>query len=490
MTTITPQIKTSFGRPSLWRSFILLARTRMKTTTKLVVAMLGFLAVAGPGFAPFMQAVVPAPDGGYPGGNTAEGTSSLFSLTTGTFNTAVGFLALRSNTEGNFNTAVGAGALLANVGDPSTSDGIQNTATGAGALLSNTTGEDNTANGAFALFSNTTGDSNTAYGAFALQHNTTGSFNIAMGLGALLSNTTGFENTAVGTNALVFNTEGNFNTAIGDVALRNNTTGGDNTAIGESALFHNTTGGNNTAIGDDALLANSTGGNNTAIGFQALSNSTGFNNVALGDGAGSGVTDANNVICIGHAGTNVDNSCFIGNIRDAVVAPDAVQVLIDSAGKLGTTSGSSRRFKTQIKPMDRTSEAIFALKPVTFHYKTDSTNSPQSGLIAEEVAKVNPHLVLRDKDGEIYTVRYDQVNAMLLNEFLKEHRRNEAQQGKIEEQDATIGQLKSALAQQQKRFESELAQQEQQIAALVTDLQRLAADVEVNKAEVRTVAEK
>ena len=423
--------------------------------------------------APVANAVSPAPDGGYPGGNTAEGQAALLSLTTDGFNTAVGFLALRSNTEGNFNTAVGAGALLANVGDPSTSDGIQNTATGAGALLSNTTGEDNTANGAFALFSNTTGDSNTAYGAFALQRNTIGSFNIAMGLGALLSNTTGFENTAVGTNALVFNTEGNFNTAIGDVALRNNTTGGGNTAIGESALFHNTTGGDN-----------------TAIGFQALSNSTGFNNVALGDGAGSGVTDANNVICIGHAGTNVDNSCFIGNIRDAVVAPDAVQVLIDSAGKLGTTSGSSRRFKTQIKPMDRTSEAIFALKPVTFHYKTDSTNSPQFGLIAEEVAKVNPHLVLRDKDGEIYTVRYDQVNAMLLNEFLKEHRRNEAQQGKIEEQDATIGQLKSALAQQQKRFESELAQQEQQIAALVTDLQRLAADVEVNKAEVRTVAEK
>jgi hypothetical protein len=423
--------------------------------------------------APVANAVSPAPDGGYPGGNTAEGQAALLSLTTGGFNTAVGFLALRSNTEGNFNTAVGAGALLANLGDPSTSDGIQNTATGAGALLSNTTGEDNTANGAFVLFSNTTGDSNTAYGAFALQRNTIGSFNIAMGLGALLSNTTGFENTAVGTNALVFNTEGNFNTAIGDVALRNNTTGGGNTAIGESALFHNTTGGNN-----------------TAIGFQALSNSTGFNNVALGDDAGSGVTDANNVICIGHAGTNVDNSCFIGNIRDAVVAPDAVQVLIDSAGKLGTTSGSSRRFKTQIKPMDRTSEAIFALKPVTFHYKTDSTNSPQFGLIAEEVAKVNPHLVSRDKDGEIYTVRYDQVNAMLLNEFLKEHRKNEVQQGKIEKQDLAISQLKSTLMEQQKTFQSKLAQQEQQIAALTADLQRFAADIELNKAQSQTVAEK
>jgi len=304
-----------------------------------------------------------------------------------------------------------------------------------------------------------------------------------MGLGALLSNTIGFENTAVGTNALVFNTEGNFNTAIGDVALRNNTTGGDNTAIGESALFHNTTGGNNTAIGDDALLANSTGGNNTAIGFQALSNSTGFNNVALGDGAGSGVTDANNVICIGHAGTNVDNSCFIGNIRDAVVAPDAVQVLIDSAGKLGTTSGSSRRFKTQIKPMDRTSEAIFALKPVTFHYKTDSTNTAQFGLIAEEVAKVNPALVVRDKNGDVFTVRYDQVNAMLLNEFLKEHRKGE-------EQDLAISQLKSTLTQQQKRFEAKLAQQEQQIAALKADLQRLAADMHLNKAQSQAVAEK
>jgi len=169
MRTITPQIKTSFGRRFLWRSFILLARPKMKTTTKLVVAMLGFLTVGGPGFAPFTQAVVPPPDGGYPGGNTAEGQAALLGLTSGTFNTGVGFFALRSNTEGQFNTAVGAGALLANVGDPSTSDGIQNTATGAGALLSNTTGEDNTANGAFALVSNTAGDSNTACGAFAMQ---------------------------------------------------------------------------------------------------------------------------------------------------------------------------------------------------------------------------------------------------------------------------------------------------------------------------------
>jgi len=142
--------------------------------------------------------------------------------------------------------------------------------------------------------------------------------------------------------------------------------------------------------------------------------------------------------------------------------------------------------------MGEASEAILALKPVSFRYKKhiDPCGTSQFGLVAEEVEKVNPELIIRDQEGKSHMVRYEQINAMLLNEFLKEHRRNEAQQRKIEKQDATIGQLKSALAQQQKRFESKLAQQEQQIADLVTDLQRLAADVEVNKAEVRTVAEK
>ena len=417
-------------------------------------------------------AVVPPPDGGYPGGNTAEGQNALFSLTSGIYNTAVGWFSLRSNTEGQFNTAIGAGALLANLGNSGTSDGIQNTATGAGALLSNTTGEDNTANGAFALVSNTTGDSNTASGAFALQNNTTGSFNIAVGLGALLSNTTGFSNTAIGTNALVFNTEGNFNTAIGDLALRNNTAGRQNTAIGESALFHNTTADNNTAIGDDALFDNTTGINNTANGVNALfSNTTGDQNTAVGVGAllnntdgndniaigpnalssstsgnaniavglnaGTNVNTASNVICIGAIGADESNSCFIGNIFDQTSSGGAA-VFVNAQGRLGTAT-SARRFKEGINPMANTSEALFALKPVTFHYKSDKASTAQFGLIAEEVAKVNADLVVRDNKGQVYTVRYDAVNAMLLNEFLKEHK-------KVQAQGATIAGLKKEIA--------------------------------------------
>jgi len=375
--------------------------------------------------------VVPAPDGGYPGGNTAEGQDALLNLTSGTFNTAVGFFSLRALTDGKFCTGVGAGALLANAAD-------QNTATGAGALLSNTTGENNTANGAFALFSNTEGTRNTANGAGALESNTTGSNNTANGVDALFSNIDGFRNNAVGINALSSHTTGGFNNAFGADALSSDTGGQANNAFGESALVSNTTGSDNTANGFTALFSNTTGSNNTADGFAALgNNTTGNRNIALGFFTAGNVSTANNVICIGAnvAGFNVDNSCFIGNIRDALVAPDAAPVLIDSAGKLGTTSGSSRRFKKEIKLMDKASEAILALKPVTFHYKSDATDTPQFGLIAEDVAEVNPDLVVRDEKGEVYTVRYDAVNAMLLNEFLKEHK-------KVEEQEATIAHLK------------------------------------------------
>jgi hypothetical protein len=312
---------------------------------------------------PIAQAVVPAPDGGYPGGNTAEGQAALLNLTTGTFNSALGFLSLSALTAGNFCTGVGAGALLANTAD-------ENTATGAGALLSNTTGENNTANGAFALFSNTIGE--------------------------------------------------------------------DNNAFGDRALFNNTTGALNVAVGNSALL----------------SDTSGSFNIGLGHYAGSYITTASNVICIGTNGANVSNSCFIGHIRAVTTATNnAIPVLIDSAGQLGTVS-SSRRFKDEIKPMDQTSEAIHSLKPVTFHYKSDKTNRPEFGLIAEEVAEANPDLVVRDENGEIYTVRYDAVNAMLLNEFLKEHRKNEEQQ-------------------------AILARQQKQIEALAAGLQKVSAQLEV-----------
>jgi hypothetical protein len=390
---------------------------------------------------PRAKAVSPPPDGGYPGGNTAEGQSALLSLTTGTYNTGLGIFSLLSLSGGNFNTANGAGTLLANTAD-------ENTATGAGALLSTTTGSQNTAIGAFALFSNTLGAQNTADGAGALQSNTTGTLNIAIGFSALLNNTTGSDNIAIGEEALLSNVIGGANIANGAFALHSNTDGNNNTANGASALFHNTTGSFNTADGDDALVANTVGNSNTAVGIDALDgNTTGNNNVALGFLAGANVITANNVICIGEdvGGANVDDTCFIGNIFGVTTAiPDAVPVVIDSTGQLGTQS-SSQRFKKDIKPMESTSNSILDLKPVTFHYKSDQSNTPQFGLIAEEVAKVNPDLVVHDKNGEIYTVRYDAVNAMLLNEFLKEHRKVEQQDRKIQEQEATISQLKEEM---------------------------------------------
>jgi hypothetical protein len=358
---------------------------------------------------PRAQAVVPPPDGGYPGFNTAEGQNALFSLTTGAGNTAVGWYSLFSNTEGTFNTATGAGALLSNTAN-------ENTAFGAGALLFNTTGSFNTANGAFALFANTTGADNTANGNGALTSNTTGFSNTANGSVALVGNITGHQNTANGTSALFNNTTGNFNTATGERALLSNTTGNGNTAAGQNALASNTTGSFCTALGEDA----------------------GFN-----------VSTANNVICIGFGvgGANVSNSCYIGSIFGQT-SSGGVAVFIDSAGKLGTLT-SSRRFKEGIKPMEQASEALFALKPVTFRYKKgiDPQGIPQFGLVAEDVEKVNPDLVVRDKEGKPYSVRYEQVNAMLLNEFLKEHRKNEEQQKQI---NVLTAQLKEQASQIQK----------------------------------------
>ena len=387
------------------------------------------LALACFGFLPKVQAVSPPPDGGYAGANTAEGDGALLGVTTGAFNTAAGFLALGGNTTGSFNTALGAGTLLVNqVGS--------NTAIGAGALLSNTIGFGNTANGAFALFSNTTGLTNVANGYQALFSNTTGGRNTAIGTGALLSNTIGTENTATGLGALA-----------------TNATGVANTANGVNALVANATGSGNTAMGDNALAFNTAGHGNTA----------------LGDGAGSSVTTASNVICVGSLGANVTNSCFIGNIRGITTANnDAIPVLVDSAGQLGTLS-SSLRYKTDIKPMDKASESILALKPVSFRYRVHKDTTPQYGLIAEQVAEVDPNLVVRDNNGEIYTVRYDAVNAMLLNEFLKEHQALVEETHKVEQQGAMI------------------ARQQEQIDALTAGLHKVSAQLELSKSTPQTV---
>ena len=323
MKAIVLSARNPIRRPSLRRIFLLIA---------LVLACFRL--------APMAQAVVPPPDGDYPGGNTAEGQDALFSLTTGTYNTA----------------------------------------TGDRALFSNTIGSSSTANGQQALFRNTGGDSNTANGS--------------------------------------------------------------------QALFNNTAGNSNTANGALALARIRTGSGNTALGFEA----------------GIGVTTADNVICIGATGANVSNSCYIGRIFGAT-SSGGIAVFVNGNGKLGTAT-SSRRFKDEIRPMEQASEALLALRPVTFRYKPelDPDGIPQFGLVAEEVEKVNPDLVVRDKEGKAYTVRYDAVNAMLLNEFLKEHRKNE-------EQEATI------------------ARQQKQIDALTAGLQKVSDQLELSKAAPRRVVE-
>jgi hypothetical protein len=279
------------------------------------------------------------------------------------------------------------------------------------------------------------GTGNTAEGQNALLSLTTGSYNTGVGLLSLRSNTTTSLNTAIGAGALLANTA-NQNTATGAVALFHNTIGSLNTANGAFALFNNTTGTGNTAIGADALINNTTGPENTA----------------LGAGAGANVITATNVICIGNPGADVTHTTWIGNVYGVTTQNGSTAPVIVSAdGQLGTNA-SSERFKKDIASMDKASEVILSLRPVSFHYKSDSKGTPQFGLIAEEVAKVNPDLVVRDRNGEIYSVRYEAVNAMLLNEFLKEHHQ--------------VQDLKAIVAGQQKQLE-----------ALTTGLQKVSAQL-------------
>ena len=343
---------------------------------------------------PTVRAVDPPPDGGYPNGNTAEGEDALFSLTTGEANTASGFQT----------------------------------------LFNNTTGNSNTANGWHALYDNTDGFANTASGVSALENNTIGSNNTATGNNALSFNTTGIWNTGTGFGALLLNSTGNNNTATGFDALFSNTTGGNNTATGVNALYSNTTGQGNTAIGISALLTNRAGSGNIALGESAGINLTGGDrNIDIGN---KGVAGDGKTIRLGTNGTH--KATFIAGISGVAVA-GGVGVMINPNGQLGTVV-SSERFKSEIRPMDKASEAILSLRPVTFRYKheLDPAGIPQFGLVAEQVEKVNPDLVAKDEQGKTYTVRYEAVNAMLLNEFLKEHRRVEKLEASLTRLEATV----------------------------------------------------
>jgi len=352
-------------------------------------------------------------------------------------NTFLGDFALISNTTGAFNTAIGSNTLLVNT------IGSTNTATGFAALGSNTTGSANTATGFEALLSNTTGRNNTACGVEALVSNTTGRNNTACGVSALLSNTTGNGNTANGRAALQSNTTGDFNTATGNFALFSNSTGSENLAYGSGALFSNTTGNSNAAYGGDGLFGNTTGSFNVAIGFEAGSGlTTGDNNINIGAYV-SGSAGESNTIRIGTQG--VQNATYVAGIMGKTT-PRGTPVFINANGQLGTVQ-SSARFKEQIKPMGNASEAILTLKPVTFRYKKeiDPERTPEFGLVAEDVEKLNPDLVVRDADGKAYTVRYEAVNAMLLNEFLKEHRTVQEQQKEIDALKAELKEQKALI---------------------------------------------
>ena len=309
--------------------------------------------------------------------------------------------------------------------------------------------------------------------------------NTFYGLGAGINITTGVGNSGFGDTALYNDNSGNSNTAIGLATLYANSEGSYNTANGYWALIDNTIGGFNAANGAYALYSNTIGNFNTAVGTGALfNNTTGSNNVAIGVTAGIALTTGSGNICIG-AGVNgvagESNTTRIRNVYTTVANGRAVYVNADN--KIGTLS-SSRRFKEDIQPMDKSSETLFALKPVTYRYKKemDPERALSFGLIAEDVAQVSPELITRDEEGKPQTVRYEAVNAMLLNEFLKEHKKFETQNRKVNDQEATIAQLVSTAAQQKKEIQALTATVKEQSA----QIQKVSARLEGSNAVFKT----
>ena len=337
-----------------------------------------------------------------------------------------------------------------------TMTGGQNTAFGINTLTANTVGGSNVAIGTDALATNTTGALNVAIGHDALMNNSTGFQNVGIGFEALLTNTTGFRNVAIGVRAMRSNISGGFNTAVGDGALNGNTIGGDNVALGGSAVLRNTIGNQNTGVGVFALQENLSGSFNTAVGGNALLNALGDRNVAIGYAAGTSSTLATSDrnIYIDNIGADESNTIRIGSVHTrafmagirgvATGVADAIPVLIDSAGQLGTVS-SSRRFKHDIVDMGAESANILDLRPVTFAYNNDASETKQYGLIAEEVDKVFPAIVIRDADGQPETVQYHVLPVLLLNEVQKLHATVEQQNKMIEQHNVAIEDMNNRL---------------------------------------------
>ena len=349
--------------------------------------------------------------------NTAIGTGALQFNTIGKWNTATGVDALGDNTEGNYNTATGVNALWHNV------TGNSNTATGVDALYSNIGGAENTATGRGALFDNTTGVRNTAVGSQSMHLNTTGADNVAFGESALFSNTTGVNNTATGAGALWANDAGSGNTAVGNTALSAHGTGDTNTALGYSALWDHVSGSSNIAMGAFAGAGNSSGSFNISIGSV-------------------GVDGENNTMRLGTVAEQ--NRTFIAGIRGATTGTaDAVAVVIDSNGQLGTVS-SSIRYKEDVSDMGQASGRLLDLNPVTFRYKDARSNGERPleyGLVAEEVAEVFPELVVFDSDGQPETVKYRLLSTLLLNELQKQNQQLHGQVAEIDELKKQLAEL-------------------------------------------------
>lgn len=390
--------------------------------------------------------------------NSAMGTSALQDTfnnpSSGQSNTAAGFNALQSNTTGNFNTAMGNVALEHNT------TGYGNTAFGFAALVLNATGNQNTATGMYSLYGSNDAFANTANGYAALFYTNHGNDNTATGITSLYFNTTGSYNVATGSNALRTNTSGGYNSATGWKSLYSNTSGYYNTATGESALFGNTTGYYNTAAGGGALYSATTGWSNTAIGMDSLFYvSTGSGNVGIGNSAGINIgANSSYNIDIGSYGVATDNGTIrIGNQGQQTTAYIAgiygtpltgAQVVVSSSGQLGVIA-SSERFKTDIQTIASGSDQLDRLRPVTFRLVSDPKGALQYGLIAEEVAQVYPDLVVRDENGRIDSVRYDELAPLLLRRMQLERRASAKHdrelQRRLEAQETRVGELEQEL---------------------------------------------